>query len=863
MADGPRRRDWRAGAATPVQGQASKSSSIFVAGLAAVALGGALIGLLYWLLGGSHGAVRYINIPLCEYDNPIWPPVPFAEADANRIAKHFANSEVAFKDQEKLRFAHKLDSLKTLGDSALVLHISGLAVTHDNRVYLLTSKAVPGTPDANWHPLDSVIKSMAECPAKNKLLILDVSQPVAAAARGVLADDATARIHSKLQALAAENKIPGLILVSAGPGEYSQPFDEQNASALAYFMDQALSGYADGYVDSSRDTWVKVREMAAMVKDRVGRWANFSRGVPQTVTLYGEGDFRLTSREKPSDWPEPDYKPVPVPKWITEGWTQRDQWNNEGARALAPHLVQQLERVLLRAESRKRAGIPDDKVLREFADVGGELAKSWAGFKLVQPPAKSNLVGLPAPAPVLDKMNGWLANYNGKKKLDDAIGKPEATPEVKTLAAWLRLADSPLDRVQVSALCNEVAPKGAAMELSETVFLSKLRELADQRRFVSKERPWPSEKLGEREGETICFAVRAEQAALEAFVAAAAVPEAHQWLKDRLDSADKKRHDAEKLLWSLGNEELVGGAKAAANVTVNCRELEKQYGDIRDDARRYFQAWQAMTDAMAELPGMAATLSQLNRDAVRESPVQWTTAAQAATRLADMFDDKSPPNAELLAQHAQAVTTSMNQLRTRLSALAKLEPDGMIAPGILATSRMSAKDRETWWAQWRKWTAAKDQWLAENEAQTKSGLLPSSVNWTGPEIEKAQRRANMAIELGALCGLATTELANEHTALGERAELAQWNALAPKLLPLTAAGSATNAAVANRMSRVIGTTDAAARESARVRKEFWTWAAERYEQEAGSRDLAPVQFYRKAVKNARDAADTARSAAGL
>ena len=212
MADGPARRDWRAGAAVPVQGAASKSSSVFVAGLTAVALLGALVGFLYWLLAGGEASVRYINIPLCEFVNPVWPPVPFAEADADRLVKHFAGGEKAFNDQEEERFRRKLESLKSLGDRPLVLHIAGLAVARDNQVYLLSSKAGPGVPDNNWHSLDDVFKAVAACPSKNKLLILDIAQPLADPARGVLADNASAQVTNMLRAMANREQIarPGV-----------------------------------------------------------------------------------------------------------------------------------------------------------------------------------------------------------------------------------------------------------------------------------------------------------------------------------------------------------------------------------------------------------------------------------------------------------------------------------------------------------------------------------------------------------------------------------------------------------------------------------------------------------------------------
>ncbi len=851
MADGPARRDWRAGAAVPAQGASSKSSSMFAAGLTAVALIGALAGLLYWLLIGGETAVRYINIPLCEYVNSVWPPVPFAEADADRLVKHFGGQEKAFNDQEEERFTRKLESLKTLGDRPLVLHIAGLAVARDDRVYVLSSKAGPGVPDKNWHPLDEVFKAVETCPAKEKLLILDLAQPLADPARGVLADTASAQINAALKVLAAEKKLPSLVLVASGPGEFSQPYDEERGSAFAYFMDQALAGHADGYGDGTLDKWVKVREMAQYIRDHVSRWSHFSRGVTQTVTLYGDGDFRLTVHERSPEWSEADYKPLLVPKWIGETWTVRDLWETEGARAKAPHLLRRLEDAMLRAEARNRAGGSDDKVQRELS-VRAELTAAWDKLKAVKPPAKAALVGTPTPTAILTKLDGWLEDV--KKKLDEVLGEPKAKPDDKLYAIWLRFADTPVSRDQANAMCKEAVPPGTRPDFAEGVFLSKLGELTAKSVYVSLDRPWP--------GETICAAVKAELAMLEAFTAASEAPEAFRWLKTRLEEIDKRRLEAEAVLWTLGNDGLVGAATAASRTTTSYREIENQYNEIRNEARRATLAQRALIDALAELPGVAALLGRLDRKFIYDAPDQWSRAVDSATNLSDAFAQPTPPVGELLTNQTAVLVSALTSLRSRVNEVAKLEPDGRFAPAILAMPRLPAKEREAWWTSWRKWTANKNQYLAENEAGTKVSDVPSPIEWTSPEADRAARRARMAIDLGRLCGQGVAPLSTETTELATRTDIAPWNGFAPKLLSVFAVPSDANMPVADRTGRVFGTTDAPARVSARLRKEFWSWAVERYEGEARSRGLGRLPYYLRVIGEARAAADAARNASG-
>jgi len=259
---------------------------------------------------------------------------------------------------------------------------------------------------------------------------------------------------------------------------------------------------------------------------------------------------------------------------------------------------------------------------------------------------------------------------------------------------------------------------------------------------------------------------------------------------------------------------------------------------------------------------MAALFGRLNRGELRDAPEQWGNAVNAASTLADGLARSTPPNAELLNNQTAALSAALSSLRGRVAEITKRDPDGRVATAVLATPRMSAKDREAWWVGWRKWTAAKDQWLAENEERTKPGEVPAAGDWAGPEAEKAARRARVAIDLGRLGGQSLDALQSETVEIASRSDVAAWNGFAPKLLKVFAAPVAGDVFVADRTGRVFGTTDASAQLSARVRKEFWTWSAERYESEARSRGLGRLPFYLKAVQDARAAADVARNASG-
>ncbi|MBX7104038.1 MAG: hypothetical protein K1X57_08145 [Gemmataceae bacterium] len=848
MSDGRPQRDWRAGGTAPAGGGGQSKANIFVAGLLAVALAGVLAGFGYWLVSGGESTVRYIALPLSEHSHPAWPAVPYAEADAERLLKHFPGGEKAFNNQEEELFSRKLDSLKSLGDRPLVLHISALCVVHEGKPYLLSSKAAPGTPDKNWHPLSDLLAAVAACQAKEKLLILDVIHPVARADRGILADTSAIAVHGLLKSRADEGKLPGLVLVSCSPGEFPLMDETYRTTAFAGYLDEGLRGYADGHIEGTRDRWVKVRELHAYTRDRLAKWAYFTRGVTQTVALYGEGDFRLVPHDRVQEAETPPAV-LPYPAWLAEGWTQRDEWDAAGLREKAPHLVARYDDALLKAESRYLAGLADEKVKRELNDTRSGLNQSWDRFKGIAPPPKTNLVGTPPPVGVLGKIEGWLASFDGKKKFADVAGDPKPKPDEILLAAWIRLADTPLPRDQVAGLCGEAVPPGSRPESSEAVFLSKLTDLAGKRPFVGGDRTWP--------GQAVQAAIKGEQATLEAVAMLATVPSAFPWFKARLDKHDKDRLAAEELLWSLGNDGLTGAASAANETMTRYRAIENQAGEIRDDARRIAIAHRAWVDAGAELPGLGAAIAPLPAGGAMQ---QWNRAANGAAEIASGLSQLEMPGdrGEQMANTAAAVNDALKSLRAHVASLVAREPDGKVTPAVLATPRLTGKDRLAWLQKRTTAIAANEKKLSDSV-----GDVPAAGEWAGPEAERAAVRGQVAVGLLSMAGQSTGPMSSEVADLVAKRDPFGWSGLAGRVLTaLAPPAQDALTSVTDRTGRVFGTTDAPARMSARLRREFWTALAERYEGEARSRGLAELRFYKQAAQDARAAADVARTAMG-
>ena len=77
--------------------------------------------------------------------------------------------------------------------------------------------------------------------------------------------------------------VPGLILCSTSPGEWSLPLDDEGMSAFAYYLVQGLQGAAD----LNRDGIVTLQELYEYVEQQVTRKSR-SVGGNQHPVMKGE-----------------------------------------------------------------------------------------------------------------------------------------------------------------------------------------------------------------------------------------------------------------------------------------------------------------------------------------------------------------------------------------------------------------------------------------------------------------------------------------------------------------------------------------------------------------------------------------------
>src|SRR5437763_4082341 len=175
-------RGWRGAQAsgTPASSasyQAGKSTGrgkqIFGVLAVMVALAGAAAGIVYWLRPAPRPYFVPLFIP--EYTPKQIPINSQAEADRRALEEgNYFEHKSTFGSQEKDSFMSQLAGLKSRPSSdAVVLYVCAFARASDKGEVLL----LPG----NFNPDDSqtavklreALEMLRDCPAKNKLLILD------------------------------------------------------------------------------------------------------------------------------------------------------------------------------------------------------------------------------------------------------------------------------------------------------------------------------------------------------------------------------------------------------------------------------------------------------------------------------------------------------------------------------------------------------------------------------------------------------------------------------------------------------------------------------------------------------------------
>lgn len=813
-----------AGGPAPV----GRGKALFVGLLLIVAIAGILLGIL--LVPAQPVNAYLVSLPFSIYEDTSLPPVAYARQDAELLVDTLPkNAENAYNAGELEPLRNKLKAIaegkirlepgesnaKKLEDGQpFIFHVVGHAALADDAVHILPLKADPDDPKT-WLPLADLVKALADCPTKKKLLLLDLSRPRTNAFLGPLADEVTPKLHEWLAKKRAE--LPCPVIVSCSPGEESLVIPQVGASAFAFYLAEGLRGAADGYGTAAPDKKVKVRELAEFVRVRIARWARQNRDLPQLAKIYEPADFQdfdlmLDVPAPILEDPEPQKRPF-TKIGVSEGWTARGDLSAEAVRRSAPVLARWAA-TSIRAEQVYAANPADPRV----ADAARAAAAWWEEVRraasppdvlvyrslanvAVPPPPTLPAGSPPMPDPVavfraaLDRHARAALPETGTKIDDGELAKAKGDfemssgalePAIAAKLVWVWLLDRFPENAQPRA--RDLAFAGNAI----TYVLRNEAELAVEatalKRVTALEGP-PFERPEARA--TILKFLRLEAAAAKALKRGSA---GFLWVRPFADSADEAKLAAEGLLFRATTRAEVESADKAIDAA---RAL---YEDVDDRLGTLAAARDAVEDALAAMAGTALSQSEfdwpISNDREAATFKDWTDLANRTRGLADELYRSAPAvwDVAVLKRSTRDVAEGAKKLqRDTTAAAAKRFADA--APSArpvdlrryhaaLLTSTLAGADRAPVWdsaeaiMERLHLATRKDADLLDNEARTvtKPPTLPA------PLPDGRARRAEISVrllELGAHPAAGKLRAALDDVRRGESAE--KWRALGVEL----------------------------------------------------------------------------------
>lgn len=773
------------------QAPVGRGKALFVGLLLIVALAGVLLGIL--LLPTAPVNAYLVSVHFSLYEDTSLPPVAFAEQDTKLLVDCLPkNSENAFTAGELEPLRNKLKAIaegkirlepgesnaKTLEEGQpFIFHLVGHAAIANDAVHLLPLKANTDDPKT-WLPLADVLKALADCPTKKKLLLLDLGRPRLNAFLGPLHDDVTPKLHEWLSKQRSE--LPCPVIVSCSPGEESLVIPQAGASSFAFYLAEGLRGAADGYGTPAPDRKVKVRELAEFVRVRVARWARQNRDVPQLTKLFEPPefqDFDLMLDVPPPIIEDPELQNLPFAKiGMTEGWASLAELPAASARRAGPQLAR-WSASAIRAEQIYAANPADTRTadavrnanlwweeVRNAGRTPDLLAYRTLANVAIPTPPRPTTPPTPDPAIVfrmaLDRYARAALPDGGTKiddkELTDRKGEFEAaasnlTPAVAAKLIWIWMTERYAENAQPKS--REIAfvaslLKGVLKNETE-LFVEPIALI----RIATLELP-PFERPEARA--TLWKFVRVQAAAGQSLRHGSV---GFAWVASDLNQADEANLATEQSLWAAVSRADVEKVDRALD------DLLQKYQNIDDRFATFAAARDALDDGIRVLVGTALSHAEFDwplsteRDAATFQ--DWNNLAIQTKRLADELDRRPPANWE--TRNLKRLTRDILELTAKL--LKEVEPaaikrfvDGATSArpadlrryrAALLTAILAGTDRAKVWdaaeaiATRLHLATRKDADLLDNEARTvtKPPTLPA------PLTDGRSRRAEVSVRL--------------------------------------------------------------------------------------------------------------------
>jgi carboxypeptidase family protein len=602
----------------------------------------AMLGVLFWFepLPDAY----FVPLWVTEYESLDVPFIPWTTEDRAAFSRgdYFARTSataVLSQDADSLRA--ELQALRGWDrTSTVVVYLSAHAYADETgRVLLLPANANPR--DRGDVPLQSVLESMAACPAPRKLLVLDIDWPVVNLAAGEVGIDMAALVAMQLE------RVNFPVLCAASPGQVALASEDLGRSVFNYYLEAGLQGGAERAAEGSQPNGrVSVYELSTFVSGRVDRWAHGNRRVRQIPRLYGNGNFQLIAldagqvyRQAPLP-PEQEY-----PAWLHRLWQTRDEFARSPTLKLDPQFFRHLQEIALQAERDWRSGVSgarNQANRSRQADISVRSFEELVRRQQVEPYSLRLAVA-----------QGRQPDQEVVAALAKAMAAqgPEAAKAVAAFAAATQgkspfdvawpvfqqaLADPAPTAERIAWFDGLLHPTEPEPRFIETLCLRRLAQRARQ----SASADWPAATVHH-----LLQAVDGEQDV-------ASRPGAVRRNRPQLDRASQQRHNGEVLFSAA-----VGGSSRADDLLKGAADAFQQ---ILDEQQTWATTDALVLEAFVFLP---AYLPYLDRNP--DESESWLAAVDLARQMTKVLSGESGAAGDM----PPAQQTAWSQAPAKMSAL--------------------------------------------------------------------------------------------------------------------------------------------------------------------------------------------------
>lgn len=652
---------------------------------------GVLAGLVSWI--SPVPSPYYVPLWITEYRSAAVTPIPgaLADRDALKLGNYFQRgSSDAFGSQEQHLLMRELLALRdrSAGESVVVYLCGRGGINEDNSPYILPADTDPSDTRTRI-ALSDVLDALVRCPARHKLLILDIQHGLIGQRLGLLDVGLGEAIVQAINTSIA--KIPedrGLwVLVSCSPGQTSLTSHVRGRTVFGHYVEQGLQGWAEQYnpAGSVRNDRVSVLELAQFVRMRVDRWSRMNSTTRQTPALYGRGpDFDLVTMRRGQPLP---HNPIPdlakYPNWLSDGWKARDAARKSRRYQAAPRTYRKLEALLTSVEATWCAGglgdqqkqdeiqtrlqlllkqlnqsesaIPFPSVDRSLAlarrrgqtaepVIVEALRKAMAGLTVQTLPADPKMLALQPPP--------LLSNQPSVTKAVAAFLEQFKTSSARSIALAMLQSFTDLQRpraIEVVFLHELTRAYRASGRTVEDIILEQLAELAER----LPQRDWPIN------------AVRTMVQLYEQRTAVETDPELYPWLWPQMSSAYSLAEEGYSLLLSNRYASL-------DDAQLTLQQASREYEILSSWATAISNGLNIRDEAAVFVPGYLPYLVSNPRLLPR-----WQTLTAAQTELSQLLQQPSTQKLVETTDRIRQLSQTVNAAMTDL-----LQP---FTPAMLAT----------------------------------------------------------------------------------------------------------------------------------------------------------------------------------